>query len=264
MLHQCLPDVLGAARFESARRREQRANQYLVPAHHVCRHLPGAHAPAAPPRGTRVSASARRRMSSTSSGKGRVAALGRATTTISISTAICSRTCRYASRIRRRARLRCAAPRSCRLTAKPTRRRSAGRQSATKLGRSYRLPRWKIAWNSAARRRRSPRGSADAARAFATVCRLDGEALASLCAPPLQDLAPALSLHPRAKSVRLLATAHIGLKRPLHGNSPLGGRTSVVYGPPPTKSRYVRALRPRTPLWYGRLPHAGEARGAAL
>jgi hypothetical protein len=49
--------------------------------------------------------------------------------------------------------------------------------------------------------------------------------------------------------MRLLATAHIGLKRPLHGNSPLGGRTSVVYGPPPTKSRYVRALRPRTPLW---------------
>ena len=77
---------------------------------------------------------------------------------------------------------------------------------------------------------------------------LDGEALASLCAPPLQDLAPALCLHPRAKSMRLLATAHIGLERPLHGNSPLGGRTSVVYGPPPTKSRYVRALRPRTPL----------------
>jgi hypothetical protein len=49
--------------------------------------------------------------------------------------------------------------------------------------------------------------------------------------------------------VRLLATAHIGLKRPLHGNSPLGGRTNVVYGALPTKSRYVRALRPRTPLW---------------
>ena len=249
MLHQCLPDVLGAARHESARGREQRANQHLVPTHQVGRGLPGTHAPAAPPRGARDKASARRRISSISSGKGRVAALGRATTTISTSTAICSLTYRYASRIRRRARLRWAAPRSCRLTAKPTRRRSAGRQSATKLGRSCRLPRWKTAWNSAARRRRSPRGSADAAGALATVCGLDGEALASLCAPPLQDLAPALSLHARAKSVRLLATAHIGLKRPLHGNSPLGGRTNVVYGAPPTKSRYVRALRPRTPLW---------------
>src|SRR5260370_17291726 len=50
---------------------------------------------------------------------------------------------------------------------------------------------------------------------------LDGEALASLSAPPLQDLAPALCLHPRAKSVRLLAPAPIRLERPLHANSPL-------------------------------------------
>jgi hypothetical protein len=163
---------------------------------------------------------------------------------------MCSRTRRYASRIRRRARLRRAAPRSCRLTAKPTRRPSARRQRTTKLPRSYRLPRWKTVWKSAARRRRSPRGSDNAAGAFATVGALDGEALASLCAPPLQDLPPALRLHPRAKSVRLLAPAHIGLERPLHlRSSPLGRRTHVVYGPPLPKSRHVRALRPRSTLW---------------
>ena len=169
MLDQCFPGILRAARYEAACGREQRADQKLVPAHHMSRQLPGAHTRAAPPRGVRASASARRRISSTSSGNGRVAALGRAITTISMSPAICSRTWRYASRIRRRARLRCAAPRSCRLTANPTRRLSAGRHRATKLGRSCRLPRWKTAWNSAARRRRSPRGSDNAAGALATV-----------------------------------------------------------------------------------------------
>jgi hypothetical protein len=49
---------------------------------------------------------------------------------------------------------------------------------------------------------------------------LDRQALASLCTPPLEHIAPALRLHPRAKAVRLLPTPHIGLKRPLHGNFP--------------------------------------------
>lgn len=200
-------------------------------------------------------------MSSISSGRGRLAALGRATSTISTSGAICSRTWRYASRIRRRARLRRAAPLSWRLTAKPTRRPSARRQRTMKVPRSCRVPRWKTVWKSAARRRRSPRGSANAAGTFATVDALDGEALASLCAPPLQDLPPALRFHPRAKSVRLLAPAHIGLERPLHlRNSPLGRRTHVVYGPPLPKSRYVRVLRPHLTLWYGRLPRGRRAR----
>jgi hypothetical protein len=171
MLDQSLPGIFRAARYEAARGREQRADQKLVPTHHVRRQMPGAHARAVPPRGARARASARRRMSSISSGKGRVAALGRAITTISTSPAICSRTWRYASRIRRRARLRRAAPRSCRLTANPTRRLSAGRHRATKLGRSCRLPCWKTVWNSAARRRRSPRGSDNAAGALATVER---------------------------------------------------------------------------------------------
>jgi hypothetical protein len=169
VLDQSLPGILRAARNEPTRAREQRADQQLVSTHRICRQLPGTHARVVPPRGARARASARRSMSSISSGNGRVAALGRATTTISTSPAICSRTRRYASRIRRRARLRRAAPRSCRLTANPTRRLSAGRHRATKLGRSCRLPRWKTAWNSAARRRRSPRGSDNAAGALATV-----------------------------------------------------------------------------------------------
>ena len=50
---------------------------------------------------------------------------------------------------------------------------------------------------------------------------LDRQALSSLCAAPLEDLPPALCLHARAKSVRLLPASHIGLKRPLHGKTPL-------------------------------------------
>jgi hypothetical protein len=73
---------------------------------------------------------------------------------------------------------------------------------------------------------------------------LDRQALAPLGAPALQDLSPALRLHPRAKSVRLLPSAHVGLKRPLHReNSLRGGRTNVVYGPAPDKSRRARPLR---------------------
>ena len=53
--------------------------------------------------------------------------------------------------------------RSWRLTAKPTRRVSARRHRAMKLGRSSRLPCWKTAWNSDDRRRRSPRGSVSTA-----------------------------------------------------------------------------------------------------
>lgn len=246
VLAQCLARVFGTPGLESTRARQQRPDHELIAAYHRSSEAGSRHAPDP----WRARASARRRISSISSGKGRMAALGRATTTISTSGAICSRTCRYASRIRLRARLRAAAPRSCRLTANPTRRPADRRQRTMKLDRSYRLPRWKTVWKSAARRRRSPRGSDNAAGAFATVETLDGEALASLCAPPLQNLSPALRLHPRAKSVRLLAPAHIRLERPLHRKgSPLGGTAHVVYGPPLSKSRYVRALRPHAALW---------------
>jgi hypothetical protein len=164
MVQQCLPGILGTARHEPADRREQRPDEQLIASNGLCREPARAHVCAsAAARDARARDSASRRMSSTSSGNGRRAALGRATTTSATSAAINARTWRYASRSRRRARFRFAAPRSCRLTAKPARRVSARRQSATKLGRSSRLPCWKTAWNSADRRRRSPRGSVSTA-----------------------------------------------------------------------------------------------------
>jgi hypothetical protein len=98
-------------------------------------------------------------MSSTSSWNGLSTAPGRPTTTSLTSAAIWARTCRYASRSRRLARFRRTAPRTWRLTANPTCRPTPRRHSATNVGHSCRLPCWKTAWNSAARRRRSPRGS---------------------------------------------------------------------------------------------------------
>ena len=163
VLEQGGAGVLRAARHEPAGRWEQWPQDELIAPHDLCRHPPWAHARALAAAVSRARPSASRRISSTSSGNGRVAAPGLATTTNSTSAAIRDRTWRYASRIRRRARLRWAAPRSCRLTANPTRRHSARRQSATKVGRSSRLPCWKTAWNSADRRRRSPRGSVSAA-----------------------------------------------------------------------------------------------------
>jgi hypothetical protein len=157
---QAFPGILRAARHEPAGWWQERPEHELIAPHDLRRHPARAHAwaPAAA-RDARARFSASRRMSSTSSGNGRRAALGRATTTSSTSAAINARTCRYASRTRRRVRFRFAAPRIWRLTAKPARRVSARRHSATKLGRSSRLPCWKTAWNSADRRRRSPRGS---------------------------------------------------------------------------------------------------------
>jgi len=163
-MKQGLARILRAPRYEPAGRREQRPQQQLIASDGLCRQSARAHCCAsAPARDARARFSASRRISSTSSGNGRRAALGRATTTSSTSATIKLRTWRYASRTRRRARFRFAAPRSCRLTAKPARRVSARRHRATKLGRSSRLPCWKTFWNSADRRRRSPRGSVSTA-----------------------------------------------------------------------------------------------------
>jgi hypothetical protein len=46
---------------------------------------------------------------------------------------------------------------------------------------------------------------------------LDRQTLATLGAPTLEHFPPALRLHPRAESVRLLSPSHIWLERPLHG-----------------------------------------------
>lgn len=169
MAHQALPGILRTARDESAGRRKQRPEHQLITPDGLRRKPARAHAcVSAAARDSRARFSASRRISSTSSGNGRRAALGRATTTSWTSATISARTWRYASRTRRRARFRFAAPRSCRLTAKPARRVPARRHSAMKLGRSSRLPCWKTAWNSADRRRRSPRGSVSTARDVGT------------------------------------------------------------------------------------------------
>ena len=162
-MHQSLPDIFRTPRYEPAGLREQRTEEQLLTPDGLRSQPARAHPWTSAACSERASFSAIRRMSSTSSGNGRSAALGRATTTSSTFAAIKARTCRYASRTRRRARFRFAAPRSCRLTAKPARRVSARRHNATKFGRSSRLPYWKTAWNSADRRRRSPRGSVSTA-----------------------------------------------------------------------------------------------------
>ena len=164
MVQEALPGILRTAGDETAGRWQHRAKHELIASNDLRRHPARAHAcVSAVARDARARLSANRRISSTSSGNGRRAALGRATTTSSTSATIKARTWRYASRTRRRARFRFAAPRSCRLTAKPARRVSARRHRAMKLGRSSRLPCWKTAWNSADRRRRSPRGSVSTA-----------------------------------------------------------------------------------------------------
>src|SRR5262245_17059437 len=129
--------------------------------------------------------------------------------------AACSR--RYASRRRRRPRLRITALPMRRLTANPTRRPSAkGRHSTTKLVLSSRLPCRKSAWISEARRSRLFRRRESPAEGT-PLPPLDGESLAPFCTAQLQHVPPALRLHPLAEPVRLASTPSIRLKGPLHG-----------------------------------------------
>ena len=86
-----VPDVLRAARDEATGRWQQRADQQLIPSHELCGQTPRAHVRAAARREAWLSVSANRRMSSTSSGKGRVPALGRAMMIAAISPGICAR-----------------------------------------------------------------------------------------------------------------------------------------------------------------------------
>ena len=89
-----------------------------------------------------------------------VSAAGRPMITSAARVGAAVRAERNASRRRRRARLRCTALRSCRLTANPTRvGSSSSRHSTMSAGRSMRLPRWKSAWKSARVVSRCRRGS---------------------------------------------------------------------------------------------------------
>jgi hypothetical protein len=139
------PRVLRARRRKATGPREERGDGRLVRAE-------GAHDQ---PRGERHDA--RRpgimlkafRISATSAPNSMPNAAGRPITTSSTSPGTPSRVRRYASRNRRRTRFRCTAVRTCRLTAKPTRRGPAdSRHRTISAGRSTRLPCWNTAWNS--------------------------------------------------------------------------------------------------------------------
>ncbi len=90
------------------------------------------------------------RKSATSAPNSTFRAAGLPMTTSAPRDGAAGRLARYASRSRRRALLRWTAPRTCRLTANPTRRgASTSRQRTTRDERSIRLPCWNSAWKSA-------------------------------------------------------------------------------------------------------------------
>lgn len=158
-LHAVLEDgdacVFGAAWRETACRGQERRHQALIEAERT----DGNPREPAHDRGPGTAASACRICPSSDS-NGTVRAAGRPMITSAARAGAAVRAERNASRRRRRARLRCTAFRSCRLTANPTRvGSSASRHSTMSAGRSMRLPRWKSAWNSARVVSRCRRGS---------------------------------------------------------------------------------------------------------
>lgn len=92
LVHQNLPRILRAPRNEPAGGRQQGPEKQLIPPDRLRGQPARAHAEGAAARDARARFSASRRISSTSSGKGRRAALGRATTTSSTSVEISART----------------------------------------------------------------------------------------------------------------------------------------------------------------------------
>jgi hypothetical protein len=146
---------------------------------------------------------------------------------------------RYASRSRRRARLRATAPRICRLTANPTRQGPpVSRQTITSDGRAIRAPPRNTSWKSRFPRSRSVR-SPFAERERDTA--LHGEPLSPLRSPALEDAAAPRTPHALAKPMRLLPPALVRLECPLHGRSSPSG-----YNPRTIRARaaQVNAGRP--------------------
>jgi hypothetical protein len=145
VLHQSKTRVLRATRGETTCRRQHGRRDDLVGAQGADGKNPQ-HGHALAPG---MAASAWRSCPCSAS-KEAVSAAGRPMMTSAARAGAAARDDRNASRRRRRARLRCTALRSCRLTANPTRvGSSASRQSTISAGRSMRLPRWKSAWKSA-------------------------------------------------------------------------------------------------------------------
>ena len=146
------PRVLRARRREPAHPRQERGDEALVD--HERGERGERHARA------RVSAASAPRISSANVLNGARSADGFPMTTSAPHAGAASRVARYASRRRRRTRLRSTARRTWRLTAKPTRRGSTlSRQRMIVDGRSMCLPRWKSARKSALVVSRSRRGN---------------------------------------------------------------------------------------------------------
>ena len=137
-----LPRVLRAGRGKATGCGQQGRYQSLVGDDHACgESAEDAHARLWP--GIAASAC---RICPSNAGNGSRSTAGLPITTSAARAGATSRAARYASRRRRRARLRWTARRSCRLTAKPTRVGSFdSRHSTMSAGRSMRLPRWKSA-----------------------------------------------------------------------------------------------------------------------
>ena len=133
--------VLGARRCEPAGARQERRDQLLVNGDRAHRDAgDGGHG-----RAPGIAANASR-SSPVSVANGARSDAGRPMITRAAWAGAAARAARYASRKRRRARLRCTAPRTWRLTANPARRGAAvALQSTIMDGRSMRLPRWKSA-----------------------------------------------------------------------------------------------------------------------
>jgi len=142
VLEHRLPCVLRACRRKAAGAREQRREQPLIGRNDACRHDRRPHREA---RALGIADNAPRSCV-VRAANGSVRTVGRPTTTRAACAGAASRLTRYASRRRRRTRLRCTAFLSCRLTANPARVGSAAsRHSTMSAGRSMRLPRWKSA-----------------------------------------------------------------------------------------------------------------------
>jgi len=142
MFQQSQARILRARRREATRRRQPWGHELLIARHDARRDARGPHRRARAP-GIAVKAP---RSCMASAANGSVSTAGRPTITMDARSGAASRLARYASRNRRRARLRWTAFLSCRLTANPARvGPGVSRHSTMRAGRLIRLPRWKSA-----------------------------------------------------------------------------------------------------------------------
>ncbi len=209
--------IFGTARLEATGGGQERAQQQLVATHDTAGDSRSqSHAPA-----LRLAAACACAISVRSSSSGASRARARATKTASTPRSCAGPSPPYAARSLRRARFRRTAPRICLLTANPARAGpGCGTHKSTNARRSSRRPCWKTAWISVGCLRRASRGSPSGPTARLTTASLDGETLASLRAPALEDFPTTWCLHSLPEAVCLLPAAPVRLERPLHGGTP--------------------------------------------